>query len=124
MVSHPRRTDDGGVKPLLACWGGESAYRYHQPGSTIHTLLSKKGVPRVLELSVPLWATKQAYRAGDAIVATFGRTLGCKPDRSAFDLYVTQPLAASSIINVHSEGEPAFNALGQGYPTRFPPAGD
>jgi hypothetical protein len=53
------------------------------------------------------------------VVATFGRTVGCNPDREAFDLYSIRALGSEAVIAVHSEGEPHFAALARGYPSGF-----
>lgn len=69
---------------------------------------------------MPLETTKHAYPAAEAVVATFGRGLGCEPDRGrAFDLYATQALGSKSVIAIHTEGEPNFIALARGYPFGF-----
>lgn len=119
MTSHPRRViDDSGVTLLLGNWGGESVYFWLRD-TALQKLVASTGVPRVLEMAVPLDATRHAYSAGRAVVATFGRTVGCNPDREAFDLYSIRALGSEAVIAVHSEGEPHFAALARGYPSGF-----
>jgi hypothetical protein len=118
MTSHPLAIDDGGVELLLNRWGGESAYFSHQ-GDALQELLATTGTPRVLELAVPMHSTRHAGSAAGAVVATFGRTLGCRPDTGAFDLYSTPPLNADAILNIHSKGESAFATMAQGYPVGY-----
>lgn len=118
MVSHPLNIKDGGVTLLLSNWGGESAYFWLQD-QALETLVAGIGVSRVLELVVPLDATGRAHLAGDAVVATFGRSLGCKPEKKVFDLYSTRALGPEAVIAIHTVGDPAFSRLGRGYPAEF-----
>ena len=101
LVSEPVRTDDGGVKPLLENWGGESTYFWLE------------------DKAVPLVRTKHSYAAGRAVIGAFARTLGCRPDRAGFDLYTLAPLEPAAILAVHTGGEPKFKIVGRGYPTTF-----
>jgi hypothetical protein len=75
--------------------------------------------PRTLEIAVPIASTPHCYRAGKAVVAAYARTLGCRPDRGAFDLYSTTPLGPASVLAMHSAGNKSFLAMAQGYPARF-----
>lgn len=118
MTSHPMDIEDGGVTLLLGNWGGESAYFWLRD-PTLEALVARLGVPRVLEVAVPLDTTRHAYSAGRAVVATFGRTLGCKPEKEAFDLYAMRPLRPETVLAIHSEGESNFAALGRSYPAGF-----
>ena len=77
MVSHPAAIDDGGVEPLLGSWGGEGAY-FWQQDEQLQALLRGIGRPRVLEVAVPLSLTRHAFSAGEAVVAAYGRSLGCR----------------------------------------------
>lgn len=118
MTSHPLDIEDGGVTLLLGNWGGESAYFWLRDPA-LEALVARLGVPRVLEVAVPLDATRHAYSAGRAVVATFARTLGCKPEKEAFDLYTTRPLGPEAVLAIHSEGEADFATLARGYPLAF-----
>jgi hypothetical protein len=118
MVSHPLAIDDGGVMPLMAHWGGEVASMWTKDPALL-TPLAATGKPRVLELAVPLALTRHSYPAGEAVIATFGRTLGCVPSKHAFDLYVAAPLGPDALVEVHSEGDASFDALGQSYPKGY-----
>jgi hypothetical protein len=117
MTSHPVATDD--MTLLLGNWGGESAY-FWLKDPTLSELVASIGVPRVLEIAVPLDATPHASRAGQDVLATFERTLGYKPDVEAFDLYSIRALGPEAVIAVHSEGERDFAMLAKGYPAAFP----
>lgn len=116
MVSTPVPPYDSGVELLLGHWGGEVAYFWLREQGLIDRVQGI-GRDRVIEIAVPMSATRHSYSAGGAVVATFARTLGCKPDRKSFDLYTAQPLGADAILRIHSEDEPDFAALG----TTFPP---
>jgi hypothetical protein len=118
MTSHPLGSDDGGVMPLLGSWGGEAIYFWLQD-ATLKKLVAGIGKPRVLELAVPLDATRHAYSAGQAVVATFGQTLGREPNMEAFDLYATRALGPEAVIAIHTEGQPDFGALAREYPAGF-----
>jgi hypothetical protein len=118
MVSHPVAADDGGVTPLMAHWGGEVGSMWTKD-SVLLAPLAVIGTPCIIELAVPLALTKHSYSAAQAIVATFGRKLGCVPSKNAFDLYVTTPLGPNAILQVHNEGDPSFHAMGIKYPEGY-----
>jgi hypothetical protein len=118
LVSDPVRTDDGGVKLLLENWGGESTYFWLED-ERLKELVAKIGRPRILEVAVPIAKTRHGYSAGCAVIGTFARTLGCRPDRGAFDLYSTTPLGPAAVLSIHSEGDANFETMARGYPAGF-----
>ena len=118
MVSHPIEINHSGVIPLLESWGGESAY-FSQRNTELRDMLKRIGLPRVLEIAVPLVHSRHSYSAAAAVAATYGRTLGCQPDKHSFDLYIEQPLGPDHIIAIHSQGEPNFDAIALDYPSGF-----
>jgi hypothetical protein len=85
----------------------------------LEKLVSEIGRPRIFEIAVPISSTLHWYEAGKAVVAAYARTLGCRPDRGAFDLYSTTPLGSASILAMHSAGDESFLTMAQGCPTRF-----
>lgn len=117
-VSYPHSVDDGGVELLVESWGGEAAYFWQQDES-LQTILKRIGRARVLEVAIPLSYSRHAYDAAQAVVAAYGRMLGCVPDSGGFDLYTTQPLPAQNVLAVHSEGDPSFAMMARGYPPSF-----
>jgi hypothetical protein len=118
MTSQPVAIEGSGVELLLGNWGGEGVYFWLQDAK-LKELVAGIGKPRVLEMAVPLNATRHAYSAAEAIVATFGRTLGLAPYRKDFDLYVTCPLGPDALFAIHTEGEPRFTQIGKEYPASF-----
>ena len=119
LTSNPIQIDDSRVTRLLENWGGESVY-FWLNDPTLKKIVVGIGKPRVLEIAVPLDTTKHIYSAAEAVVATFGRALGCEPDGGrAFDLYATKGLGSESVIAIHTEGDPNFKALARGYPSEF-----
>lgn len=118
MTSHPVAVEDGGVAVFLESWGGEAAY-FWQQDEGLQDTLKQIGRPRVLEIAMPLRHSRHTYSAAEAVVATFGRTLGCEPDQHAFDLYSEQALGPAHILAVHSAGESNFGAIARGYPVGF-----
>jgi hypothetical protein len=118
MVSHPIDVEDSGVELLLESWGGEAAY-FWQRDEALQELLKGIGRPRVLEIAMPLVHSRHCYSAAEAVVATYGRTLDCDPDKKAFDLYTHQPLGPEHLLTIHSEGDAGYSAMGRGYPERF-----
>ncbi|MGV2164918.1 hypothetical protein ACQZ40_00950 [Agrobacterium sp. 16-172Ci] len=118
MTSHPQRIDDSGVTSLLAHWGGESAYFNHAEGELLDKL-SIIGVPRVLEIAVPVALTPDAYSAAKAVIHLYARSLDCHADWGGFDLYAHAPLGPHALLRVHSAGEPDFDRLASGYPIDF-----
>jgi hypothetical protein len=79
------------------------------------------GKPRVIEVAVPLDATRHAYVAGKAVVAAFARSLGSRPDFRAFHLYAARALGPDAVLAVHTDGEGAFAEIGKAYPDNFSP---
>jgi hypothetical protein len=119
MTSHPIAVEESLVDRLLAYWGGEVA-SFGTDDPRILAALSALGRPRVLELAVPLSAAgKFDYRAADAVVATFGRSLGCIPENHVFDLYVIEPLPSAALLAVHTEGDSRFGRIGRDFPSGF-----
>jgi len=123
MTSHPLPIDDVGVTPLLEYWGGEGVYFWLQDAALIE-LIKGIGRPRVIEIAVPLDATHRVDAAARAVVATFAQTLGCEPDKAAFDLYSTRALGPTTVLNVHTDIDPNFAILARGYPASFIRASD
>lgn len=101
LVSHSLAIDDCRVEPLMENWGGEAIYCGQRDQDTL-AQLSRIGRPRVLEISVPLASTIYSVEAADAVIATFGRELGCQCDDAAFDFYVNRPLGPEHILKIHS----------------------
>lgn len=75
MTSHPDVIDDTGVEPLMARWGGEVASFWLKDLGHRATLAAI-GRRRIVELAVPLVLTNHAHLAGEAVIATFGRSPG------------------------------------------------
>jgi hypothetical protein len=121
MVSHPHDVEDSGVELLLGHWGGEVIY-FWQREPDLQALLQRIGRPRVIEVAVPMASAFSSSFAGSAVVAAYGRSLGCHYDSKMFDLYAHQPLGRESVLAIHSEGEPAFAGLGRTYPASYRPA--
>lgn len=115
MTSHPTVIDCGSVKPLLAHWGGEVASMWVKD-PTLLAPLAVVGRPCVVELIVPLDMTDESLWAGEAVIAAFGRAIGCTPSAHVFGLRVTAPLDSASILAIHREGDAAFAAIGRNYP--------
>ncbi len=118
MVSHPAPITDGGVELLLSNWGGEAAYFWLRD-PVIEAIVAGLGKPRVVELAVPLAWTAHSFSAGEAVIAAYGRKLGCRWEENAFDLYTTRALPAEAVLAVHAEGQANFAALARGYPERY-----
>ena len=118
MTSHPVAPDDSGVELLVGHWGGEVAYFWLRDQALIDRVAAL-GRGRVVEVAVPVAVTRHSYSAGEAVVATFARTLGCKPDKKAFDLYAARPLGPEAILSIHSEDEIQYAALGSAFPAKY-----
>jgi len=118
MASHPVAVDDGGVTPLISRWGGEVASFWMKDQTTL-TALADIGKSRVIEIAVPVTLTRQSYSAANAVVATFGRSLGCATGKHDFDLYVTAPLHSDAILAVHTDGDASFHGVGHSYPEGY-----
>lgn len=118
MVSHPIAVDDGGVVPLMKHWGGEVASMWVED-DTLTSPLASIGKPLVIEVSVPMSATRHSYNGGRAVVATFARSRGSIPEKRAFDVYNFQHLPPGAILAVHTEGDASFSDMGRTYPSGF-----
>lgn len=118
MVSHPISPEDGGVVPLMKHWGGEVASMWVSDPALLAPLQAI-GRARIVEIAMPLAVTRHSYAAGKAVVSTFGRSVGAIPEKAAFDLYSYQPVPPSAVLAVHTEGDPAYTAMGTTYPAGF-----
>lgn len=78
MVSYPVPPDDSGVELLLGHWGGEVAYFWLRDQDLIDRVAGV-GRARVVEIAVPMVATRHSYSAGAAVVATFARPWAASP---------------------------------------------
>lgn len=114
MTSRPFPINYAGVEQLLRYWGGEVA-SFHVRNPDLLAKLERIGRSRVVEVAAPLSATKHAFCAGRAVVATFARSIGCTVERIDFDLYVEHPLSTAAVIRVHTEGEREYKSLGISY---------
>jgi hypothetical protein len=117
-ASHPIPIEDGDVTPLLARWGGEIVHMWLED-PRLERIVANLGRPRVIELSVPLDATRSAYAAAKATVATFVRSLGLSPDFDDFSVCIERPLGPESVLAVHTEGDSVFGRIGRAYPIGF-----
>jgi hypothetical protein len=119
MTSHPVEIGDGGVSLLLDNWGGEAVY-FWLDDPQLKEAVADIGKPRVIEVAVPLDATRHAYPAGKAVVAAFARSLDCTPDFREFDLYTVHALGPDAVLAVHTEGAAAFAEIGKDIRSAFP----
>jgi hypothetical protein len=117
-VSHPLPVDNSGVEPLMTHWGGEVA-SFWTKDPMLLAPLAAIGKARVIEFAAPLALTQNSYSAGQAVVATYGRALGCIPDKHSFVLCVTRSLPPDFILAVHTQGSFSFNAIGRSYPPGY-----
>ncbi|GGJ25287.1 hypothetical protein [Neoroseomonas lacus] len=118
MISHPTIISNSGVAPLMAHWGGEVTHFWMEDAELL-ARLSVIGKPRVIEVAVPLGQTRHKRSAATAVIAAFGRSIGCIPEKGDFDLYVAAALPPDAILAIHTEGEPTFAEMGQKYPPGF-----
>lgn len=118
FASHPMAVGNSGVRRLLRYWGGEVASFWTDDAELLESV-ERIGRARILEVAVPLAATQHAFNAAGAVLAAYARKLGCVESPHAFDLFTMEPLPASSIIRVNTDGEPAFASTGETYPLRF-----
>ena len=118
MTSDPVLTDDSGVELLLGNWGGEATYFWLED-KRLEKVVAEIGQPRILEIAVPVASTNHWYSAGKAVVAAFARTLGCRPDRGAFDLYSMVALGPEAVRAIHTAGDANFGAMARRYPAGF-----
>lgn len=120
MTSHPIAIDDSLVSRLLAYWGGEVASFWTSDPALLEAL-GGVGRPRVVELAMPLSAAGEfhGHSAAAAVLAAFGRSIGCIPDKHAFDLYAVKPLPGAAVLAVHTEGDRWFSRIGRDFPSGF-----
>jgi hypothetical protein len=86
---------------------------------TLTAALERLGRPRIIELAVPVTLADRSFYAARAVIAAFARSRGGIPGKFAFDLRVSSPLPPAAVLDVHTEGEPAFEGMGRGYPASF-----
>ncbi len=118
LTSHPHAVDYGGVSSLLQHWGGEVTYMRVEDKVLI-AKVQTTGKPRIIEVAVPLSLTTAGQNAGEAVLATFARSLGCVTAKHVADVCVTAALPPGAILAVHTESEETFAAMGRKYPASF-----
>jgi hypothetical protein len=118
MVSHPFDPQHPGVTLLLEHWGGELVYFWQRDPHLIERLRGI-GRARIIEVAVPLSCTKHTYSAAKAILASYGRQLRCHTEVGDFDLYANAELPPEAVLNVISEGDKCYSAVGTTYPLHF-----
>ena len=118
MTSHPVAVDDSGVDPLMAHWGGEVASFWMKNVNHL-AILAGIGRRSIVELAVPLAKTCHAQSASEAVIATYGRSLGCIPSKHAFDLYAKSPLPRAAVLAIHAEPNHTFATMGVTFPNGF-----
>jgi len=94
--------DDCGVKPLLATWGGKVASMDLKDLELLAKLQSI-GRPRMIEVAVPVSATKHTYDAACAVVAAYALQCGWPSEEGRFDFYVKKDLPADALLNVFTQ---------------------
>jgi hypothetical protein len=118
VVTHPLAFDDGGVKELLRHWGGEVTYMWIQE-PVLQAKLRTIGRPSMIEIAFPLATAGGVWKAATGIVRAYALSLGCICHKNAADLCATEPLPASAVLALHTEGEPAFAGMGRDYPAGY-----
>jgi len=119
MIANPEPHDYDGLEGILGHWGGESAY-FWQEDPDILDLLSVTGQAAIIEIAMPMSASEHLASAGSSVVHRFALSLGCSCETKDFELYTTQPLPTSAILNVHVDGDDLFQRVARGYPERYP----
>jgi len=71
--------------------------------------------PAARFLLSPLALTQASYSTAAAIIAAFGRSLGCIVSGQGFDLWITEPVGPDAILGLHTDGDRVFHALDRGY---------
>ncbi len=114
VVTPPLQRREGGIENFLGKWGGEALYRAQPPA--LITLLETIGIPRILEIALPLREEGQAFKVARTLIALVldphDAEVGCP-------LVARQGLGPECILAVHTEGEDAFAAMGDHYPTNL-----
>lgn len=119
LMARPWPADYDGVSELLDAWGGESISFNHAEGP-LHTLLRRIARGRILEVAIPLAATTRAACVADNVIDHYGFLLGCTGGwGGGADIVAVEPIPPDWILDVHSEGDPAYEAMARGYPARF-----
>ena len=121
MTSHPLRVDDCCVAPLVKNWGGEVIHFWLNESKNLKQVVRVIGKGRVIEIGVPIAATRHRHVAAKSVAATFAQSRGYFADFGAFDLYAVRALGPEAILAVHTEGDATFEHIARGYPDRFRP---
>jgi hypothetical protein len=121
LTSVPYPLDDSGVTELLDAWGGESINFNHRDGS-IQAMLRTLGLPRVIEVALPLSITTRADCAAVNVLDAYARSIGTRGGwGGGCDIVAVSPIQPGWILSIHSPGDPAFAAMGRDYPGNFVP---
>jgi hypothetical protein len=117
-VSLPVPVHHYSVLPLLNYWGGESV-SFRLRDVLLKEKLASVGIPRVLEIALPLRSTTRTDSIAQMILNTFARFRGADIRAEGPDLYATSALGPDHVLAVHTEGEKKFDSLSSEYPSRF-----
>jgi len=119
LTAQPYLLDDSGVAELLDRWGGESISFVHRDGAVLDRL-QQVGSGCVLEIALPLRVTTRVAEAAQNVIDAFSASIGVDGGwGGGADMVAVQPIEPEWIIAIHREGDPAFDAIGRGYPASF-----
>jgi hypothetical protein len=109
----PYPADDHGVTRLLGMWGGEAAYWTLQQDPDYKARLGGIGVPRIVELAVPLSSVSRFGHASENMIRAYANSLGMDCNLDGMDVCCIEPLPSSSILAVHTAGDGSFELIGR-----------
>jgi hypothetical protein len=113
----PHHPDDSAVSPLVSHWGCESAYQLltGRADEDLIALLRGIGRGRVVEIAVPLQKANgglAGFGVATNAVREYARSLGYEVYSGGHDLNIEQPLPASNVLRIHTEGDEDYKAFG------------
>jgi hypothetical protein len=108
----PRIAGQRGIERFFRSWGGEALYNSHEGDTLSGPVLTKIGIPCIIEACVPIGSL--AYHGGVdfKLIARFLSKRGLKPDNPLeHEDRAKQPIPAGNIIRIIRFPDPQFVKL-------------
>ncbi len=112
----PLPPQEHGVVPLLASWGGESAY-FWQRNQSLKDKLRQIGKPRIVEIEARLPDWRSAYSIAGIVMRAWARTMGCETEPLNLDFVIGRIKGNARVAKIHSNGDDVFDSVGSTYPS-------
>lgn len=114
-VTVPMLPEDGGVRPLLGNWGGESAY-FWLSDEALARKLKEIGLPRIVEVEVQLQDYLKAHSVASTASQAWAESLGVEVSIEGTDLDIQACLETANVLKIHTKDDGMFEEVAKTYP--------